>query len=138
MAQALFRAADIPNRLMPAAIALGNVDVHDVGDAGHAGDPERDPDAVLRHHAFRGARPWHRRVRHHAGRRAVVAHARGADRTSGQEKDSARVAPSPGAFGDDPPFRERAATASAFDPAEIERGHQSAEAPAGVRLPPCR
>ena len=56
MAQALFRAADIPRRLMPAAIALGTIDLHDVGVAGHAGDPKRHPDAVLRHHALRCAR----------------------------------------------------------------------------------
>jgi H+/gluconate symporter-like permease len=35
----------------------------------------------------------------------------------------------PGSAAGDPPHRERATTASAFDPAEIRKGHQSAEAP---------
>ena len=33
-----------------------HLDLHHVGDARHAGDPERDPDAVLRHDAVRRAR----------------------------------------------------------------------------------
>ena len=56
MAQALFRAADIPRRLMPAAIALGTTTFTMSALAGHARDPERDPDAVLRHDA-RSRRP---------------------------------------------------------------------------------
>ena len=57
MGQALFRAADIPNRLLPGGGDAGHGHLHDVGAAGHAGDPERDPDAVLRHHAVRRAGP---------------------------------------------------------------------------------
>jgi hypothetical protein len=40
-----------------------HLDLHDVGPAGHARDPERDPDAVLRHRSLRraGARD-HRRL----------------------------------------------------------------------------
>ena len=51
----------------------GHLDLHHVGAAGHARDPERHPDAVLRHHALRGARPRHDRLGHHAGLRPVVA-----------------------------------------------------------------
>ena len=56
----------------------GDVDVHDVGLAGHARDPERDPDAVLRDHAVRRAWSRHHRVGHHARVRIVVARPRGA------------------------------------------------------------
>ena len=76
MAQALFRAADIPRRLMPAAIALGTSTFTMSALAGNAGDPERHPDAVLRHHAVRGARPRHHRLGHHARLRPVVARPR--------------------------------------------------------------
>ena len=51
--------------------------LHDVGAAGNARDPERDPDAVLRHDAVRRAGPWHHRRGHHAGVRPVVAAPRG-------------------------------------------------------------
>ena len=40
--------------------------------------------------------------------------------------------PVPETAAGDPPFRERATTASAFDPAEIQRGHQSTEAPGAL------
>ena len=73
MAITLFRAAGIPRRLMPAAIALGTIDIHHVGIARHARDPERDTDAVFRHDAVCGARTRHHRVRHDAGFRNVVA-----------------------------------------------------------------
>ncbi len=55
MARSLFRAAAIPRRLIPAAVVLGTSTLHHVGAAGHALDPERDPDAVLRHDAVRCA-----------------------------------------------------------------------------------
>jgi H+/gluconate symporter-like permease len=73
MAQALFRTAAIPHRLMPAAIALGFLHLHHVGAPRHARDPERDPDAVLRHHAVRRPGPRYHRRRDHAGVRPVVA-----------------------------------------------------------------
>ena len=50
----------------------GRVHVHDDGVAGHAGDPERDPDALLRHHTLRRARPGCDRWRGDAGRGLVV------------------------------------------------------------------
>ena len=56
MGQALFRAARHPEPADAGGDRARHVDVHDVGAARHAGDPERDPDAVLRHDAVRGAR----------------------------------------------------------------------------------
>ncbi len=55
-------------------------DLHHVGAARNAGDPERDPDAVLRHHALRRAGAWHHRRDRHVRLRHVVARARGAKR----------------------------------------------------------
>ena len=56
MAQALFRAAAIPAPADAGGDRARHLDLHDVGAAGNAGDPERDPDAVLRHDAVRRAR----------------------------------------------------------------------------------
>ena len=53
MARQLFRAAAIPGRFMPAAIALARRP-HHVGPARNASDSERGPDAS-RHHALRRA-----------------------------------------------------------------------------------
>ena len=39
-----------------------HIDLHHVDAAGHASDSERDPDAVLRHDAVRGAGPWCHRL----------------------------------------------------------------------------
>ena len=50
-----------------------HLDVHDDGVSRHAGDPERDSDAVFRHHAVCRARPRHHRLGHHAGIWIVVA-----------------------------------------------------------------
>ena len=77
MGQALFRAADIPNRLMPAAIALGTMTFTMSALPGTPAIQNAIPDAVLRDHAVRRARARHRRLGHHAGVRPVVAGARG-------------------------------------------------------------
>ena len=53
-----------------------HLDLHHVGASWDAGDPERDPDAVFRHHAVRGARPWRDRLGDHAGLWTVVAQTR--------------------------------------------------------------
>ena len=74
MAQALFQAADIPRRLMPADDRAGHLDVHDDGVSRHARHSERDSDAIFRHHAVCRARPGHRRLGNHAGIWIVVAH----------------------------------------------------------------
>ena len=73
MAQALFRAADIPRAPDAGGHRAGHLDLHDVGAAGHAGHPERDPDALLRHHALRRAGAGRDRLGHHARLRHVVA-----------------------------------------------------------------
>jgi H+/gluconate symporter-like permease len=61
----------------PAAHAGGNragdLNLHDVGIARHAVHSERNPDAVLRHHALRRAGTGHHRVDHYARLRTVVA-----------------------------------------------------------------
>jgi hypothetical protein len=80
MAQALFRSASIPRRLMPAAIALGTSTFTMSAPAGHSGDSERDPDAIFRHDAIRGAWSGDHRIRHHARVRAVVVESGGGRR----------------------------------------------------------
>ena len=79
MAQALFRSASIPRRLMPAAIALGT-STFTMSALGNASDSECNPDAIFRHHAIRGAWSGDRRIRHHAGIRPVVVGSGGACR----------------------------------------------------------
>ena len=73
MAQALFQAANIPRRLMPAAIALGTSTFTMTAFPGTPAISERDSDAVFRHHAFRRARPRRYRLGNHAGIWIVVA-----------------------------------------------------------------
>jgi len=80
MAQALFRAASIPRRLMPAAIALGT-STFTMSALGNASDSECNPDAIFRHHAIRRAGSRDRRIRHHAGIRPVVVESGGARRS---------------------------------------------------------
>src|SRR5271154_6551075 len=72
MAHALFRARD-PEAADAGGDCAWHVHLHNVDDAGHSGNPERNPDAVLRHDAFRGARTWRRRVADHAGIRPLGA-----------------------------------------------------------------
>ena len=57
MAQALFRAADIPNRLMPAAVALGTSTFTMSALPGTPAIQNAIPDALLRHDAVRRAGP---------------------------------------------------------------------------------
>ena len=76
MAQSLFKAADIPHRLVPAADRSRHHDLHHVGVARHPCPAKCHSHAVLRHHALRGSRPRHHRRRHHARLRAVVAQPR--------------------------------------------------------------
>jgi H+/gluconate symporter-like permease len=78
MAQKLFRAANIPGRLIPAAVALGAT--------WHAVHPERHSDAVLRHHAVRGAGPRGHCVGRNARLRPVVDRARGQGGGAGRRR----------------------------------------------------
>ena len=70
MAQSLFKAADIPRRLAPASIALGTM-TFTMSALPYSRPGNADPDAVLRHHTLRSARPRHYCRRHHARLRAA-------------------------------------------------------------------
>ena len=80
MAHQLFRAAGNSEAADAGGDRARHDDLHHVGSARHAGDPERDPDAVLRHHAFRRARARHHRRDRDVRLRHVVARARRAKR----------------------------------------------------------
>jgi H+/gluconate symporter-like permease len=128
MAQALFRAADIPNRLVPAAIALGTMTFTMSSLPGTPAIQNAIP------MPFFGTTPFAAPGLGIIASAIMLAfglwwlaRAEGAARRAGEGFGVALPAPE-GAAGD-PPFRERATTASAFDPVEIHRGHQSAEAP---------
>ena len=76
MARELFRAADIPQRLMPAAIALGTSTFTMSAMPGNARDSEHDSDALFRNHAVCGAWIGNHCVGNHVGVRIMVAWAR--------------------------------------------------------------
>jgi H+/gluconate symporter-like permease len=128
MGQALFRAADIPNRLMPAAIALGTMTFTMSALPGTPAIQNAIP------MPFFGTTPFA------APGLGVIATmvmlAFGLWWLARAEKSARRTGEGFGATAvpakatqEDPPFRERATTASAFDPAEIAHGHASAAAP---------
>jgi H+/gluconate symporter-like permease len=128
MGQALFRAADIPNRLMPAAIALGTMTFTMSSLPGTPAIQNAIP------MPFFGTTPFA------APGLGIVASAvmlafglwwlARAEHAARRAGEGFGVAlPAPAAAAGDPPHRERATTASAFDPAEIARGYQSTEAP---------
>ncbi len=128
MGQALFRAADIPNRLMPAAIALGT---STFTMSALPGTPAIQNAIPM---PFFGTTPFA------APGLGIIAslimlafglwwlaRAEGRARTAGEGFGVAHAATDLAA--DDPPSRERAVTASAFDPAELGKGHATAQAP---------
>jgi H+/gluconate symporter-like permease len=129
MGQALFRAADIPNRLMPAAIALGTMTFTMSALPGTPAIQNAIP------MPFFGTTPF---AAPGLGIIATaimlgfglwwLARAEAAARRAG-EGFGVLAPAAPETAAGDPPHRERATTASAFDPAEIRKGHQSAEAP---------
>ena len=128
MGQALFRAADIPNRLMPAAIALGTMTFTMSSLPGTPAIQNAIP------MPFFGTTPFAAPGLGIIASAVMLAfglwwlaRAESAARRAGEGFGVALRAPETTAG--DPPFRERATTASAFDPAEISRGHQSTEAP---------
>ena len=128
MAQALFRAADIPRRLMAPAIALGTFTFTMMALPGTPAIQNAIPMPFFGTTPF--AAPglgliasaimlgfglwWLARVEA-AARRAGEGFGDGTARVNAQL--------------DDPVLRERATTAREFDPAEIAHGHQSAERP---------
>ena len=118
MAQALFRAADIPNRLMPAAIALGTSTFTMSALPGTPAIQNAIPMpffgttpfaapglGIIASAIMLGFGLW------------WLARAEGAARRAGEGFGAAVAAAD--AAADDPPLRERATTASGFDPAEI-------------------
>lgn len=128
MAQALFRAADIPNRLMPAAIALGT---STFTMSALPGTPAIQNAIPM---PFFGTTPF---AAPGLGIIAAVimlgfglwwlAHAEAVARRQGEGYGDALVAPDTAA--DDTLVRERATTAGAFDPPEVHRGHHSESGP---------
>ena len=128
MAQALFRAANIPHRLMPAAIALGT---STFTMSALPGTPAIQNAIPM---PFFGTTPFA------APGLGIIAaaimlgfglwwlgRAEAAARREGEGYGGEAVAPD--AAADDELVRERATTAREFDPAEIHRGHGSAAQP---------
>ena len=137
MAQALFRAADIPRRLMPAAIALGTSTFTMTAFPGTPAIQNAIPMpffgttpfaapglGIVASAIMLGFGLWWLTRSEAAARRAGEGYGGGAD-----------IAPAPVA--DDPIIRERATTAREFDPAEISHGrHGDAAVPIGVAVLP--
>jgi H+/gluconate symporter-like permease len=123
MAEGLFKTADIPRRLMPAAIALGTMTFTM---SALPGTPALQNAIPM---PFFGTTPFA------APGIGIVAAAiiltfglwwLGRAERAAKKKDE-RFAPAgaAGKFADDPLLRERATVASEFDPAEIPRGHHA-------------
>ena len=128
MAQALFRAADIPNRLMPAAIALGT---STFTMSALPGTPAIQNAIPM---PFFGTTPF---AAPGLGLIAAVimlgfglwwlARAEAVARRKGEGYGDALVASD--AAAEDTLVRERATTAGAFDPPEVHHGHHSESGP---------
>jgi H+/gluconate symporter-like permease len=128
MAQALFRAANIPNRLMPAAIALGT---STFTMSALPGTPAIQNAIPM---PFFGTTPF---AAPGLGIIAAfimagfglwwLARAEAAARRAGEGYGGAAVDAE--AAAEDPLIRARATTAGAFDPAEVQQGHQSTQSP---------
>lgn len=128
MAHALFRAADVPGRLMPAAIALGTTTFTMSALPGTPAIQNAIP------MPFFGTTPF---AAPGLGVIASVimlafglwwlARAEARARRAGEGFGDTAVAAD--AAADDPLVRERATTASSFDPAEAHRGRHSTESP---------
>ncbi|HQR09999.1 MAG TPA: GntP family permease [Casimicrobiaceae bacterium] len=133
MAQALFRAADIPNRLMPAAVALGTMTFTMSAMPGTPAIQNAIP------MPFFGTTPFA------APGLGLVASAimlvfglwwlaraeksaRRAGEGFGGVQSASTISPGAG----DPPHRERATTASGFDPAELPHGEHGAGVPGAL------
>jgi len=128
MGQALFRAADIPNRLMPAAVALGTMTFTMSALPGTPAIQNAIP------MPFFGTTPFAAPGLGVIATAVMLAfglwwlgRAEKSARRAGEGFGATAIAAE--ATKEDPPFRERATTASAFDPAEIAHGHHSAVAP---------
>jgi H+/gluconate symporter-like permease len=131
MGQALFRAANIPNRLMPAAVALGTSTFTMSALPGTPAIQNAIPMpffgttpfaapglGILASAIMLGFGLWW------LGRAEAAARRKGEGfGVAGADSESTI---------DDPGVRERASTASAFDPSEIREGHASAQTPSAL------
>ena len=128
MAQGLFRTANIPNRLMPAAIALGTMTFTMSAMPGTPAVQNAIPMpffgttpfaapglGIIASAIMLGFGLW------------WLARAEAAARRAGEGFGDATVAEQDAA--EDSVVRERAATAQSFDPSEIKRGHVSEQSP---------
>ncbi|HEX5675092.1 MAG TPA: GntP family permease [Azonexus sp.] len=128
MAQGLFRTANIPNRLMPAAIALGTMTFTMSAMPGTPAVQNAIPMpffgttpfaapglGIIASAIMLGFGLW------------WLARAEAAARRAGEGFGDATVAEQ--AAAEDSVVRERAATAQSFDPSEIKRGHVSEQSP---------
>jgi len=128
MGQALFRAAEIPNRLMPAAIALGTMTFTMSALPGTPAIQNAIP------MPFFGTTPFAAPGLGVIATAVMLAfglwwlgRAEKAARRTGEGFGATAIVSD--ATQEDAPFRERATTASAFDPAEIGHGHASVATP---------
>jgi H+/gluconate symporter-like permease len=128
MGQALFRAAEIPNRLMPAAVALGTMTFTMSALPGTPAIQNAIP------MPFFGTTPFAAPGLGIIASAIMLAfglwwlaRAENAARRAGEGFGAPIVGAD--ATGDGPPFRERATTASGFDPAELAHGHHGDTAP---------
>jgi H+/gluconate symporter-like permease len=132
MAQALFRAAAIPRRLMPAAIALGTSTFTMSALPGTPAIQNAIPMpffgttpfaapglGVIAAAIMLGFGLWWLKHAEAAARRAGEGYGDGGAEADGAVETAAA----------DEVVRERATTAREFDPAEVQRGHQSAAVP---------
>jgi len=130
MGQALFRTADIPNRLMPAAVALGT---STFTMSALPGTPAIQNAIPM---PFFGTTPFA------APGLGVIASAimlaiglwwlGRAEARARRAGEGFAAAPAATGAVDDPKLRERAALASAFDTAEVRHGHTSASEPGAL------
>ena len=139
MAQALFRAADIPRRLMPAAIALGTSTFTMSALPGTPAIQNAIPMPFFGTTPFAAPGPRHHRLGHHAGLRPVVAARAEAPARRAGEGFGGDAAATPTRSPDDPLIRERADDGHASSiPAEIHHGRPAPTLPPTLRSPRCR
>ncbi len=125
MAQALFRAADIPNRLVPVAILLGTATFTMSALPGTPAIQNAIPMPFFGTTPFAAPGLGHHRSDHHVRLRPVVARAAAKPPPGAPVKGFGGLHNDPYSAAEDLVVRERATTASTFDPAEINHGHHS-------------
>ncbi len=131
MGQALFRAANIPNRLLPAAIALGTMTFTMSAVPGTPAIQNAIP------MPFFGTTPFAAPGLGLIATAIMLAFglwwlARSESAAHRAGEGFGMAAATADTSEHEPAYRERATTASAFDPAEIHRGHASTESPSAL------